>query len=42
MLSAHLSLEPLNGDDSHQGFVNFLVFSSMYKCICHVSIFVLK
>lgn len=43
MLSAHLALEPLNGNDSRQGFVNFLVlFSSMYKCICHVSIFVLK
>lgn len=42
-LSAHLALEPTNGNDSHGGFVNFLVlFSSMYKCICHVSIFVLK
>lgn len=42
MLSAHLALEPPNGNDSHEGFVNSLVlFSSMYKCICHVSIFVL-
>lgn len=43
MLSAHLTLEPPNGNGSHRGFVNFLVlFFSMYRCICHVSIFVLK
>lgn len=43
-LSAHLGLEPLSDNDRDQGFVNsFLVFfSSMYKCICFVSIFVLK